>query len=1221
MAGDVLTLSDLGRHMNLGSLYNAVEDVPLNLMLWRDEILKDSGYVMATPARNAAFKFSSSESLESTASLQDISAEATLAISGGFTAVSGSAHFLTEKRASRYTARVAANYHIQTRRLSVNARDIDLCDHMQFDSRVFSHATHVVTDIIYGNDVSAYFSKETRNASSRDEEVSLIKAELKILKKKIEKNIRDKNKNKTSSSFFDDVSVKVFGDILPGGPVPTNTSSAIHWMLTLPQQLEGKDVPKHLTLMPLLNLPCWQSRRLEEAAHSAKGAVIPKLPPRFTRLALALLEEVDESEACFQDLLKLPHRGFLSLKSNAQCLLQNLQFYRQHFSHQVEKAMKDFRSTGHEYVLDEALQRFNRSFALEPMHSVCERLHAEFVAAEVFDVSLRQLRLEIATTITDFAQPLAAQSEMYVLLLVGHPSSGQNARLLHSLTAMAKNMERQKHSAESSLKCSPLQNYSSCNPGLSSFRLIQFDEFCLHFCQPRHCSQFCQGDDCYYMPGALDGMPGDSFLQLPESWCHSPSTLLLRSTGKELALMRSQELHVPSMPQVAHAELHYAELQIAIALQAPVTPCVQNLGSVEPVHHYVLRASWIDSGKGATYHQEIEAKPQQQGPTRQMTATLGLVAGRQYFLSLAAVSAAGRGPFARVSLDDESNATNETSPRRLFNTGVFSQAVAITGPFSAGHVVLSLPPEQQNRLPSWRCFPMTVALSSAVPEDIHRVDFETMDATDLNSMHCSPKSTSRSEISCKKVGRAIEADVIWKLKVVSVSGNLLAEGMLREEAPSVSTCWEWDRAQYCNSIVPACVKSCQECSVRSHLGDKPDCNASEAWQLQTQEICLADAEDIKHDSRRMSDVSDLAVQYVRSYDITISEPLPQCSEMPPSPKAESCSRFEVSEKMGIMDSLTSSLSNVTEIFLGELWFWASDASSFISNVSTQAVQSALAEVLNVTVIEVAVVLLPLLVRGDGNMRAVFGVGVLCESGSDCANSLPDLRQTFLDAYDGAPPGGLLADILNTQGLEAALVNAIALSDIPELLFVNDDEGTTTTATTMTPIVVPIVATATVAGSDIPELFPILVPIVATAIVAVIFVLFQYRKKLRGTAEASPTALRQAAPRSSPSPAGTSGTLGRMEGGFRGAGSSSKKLPQMPRRSSPGPAGISGTASSAGTQGRMEGGFGGAAQMPQRSSPSPAGTSGTPAGMSGTASSAGTQGRMEGGFGGAGYSPK
>ena len=168
---EVLVRPDLGRQVTLGTLYDAVQDAPLHSQLWPKSLLEDSSLVETVPVDHSRFQMTKSENLEERAKLQDIEVEVTVAIAGGFASVGGSARFLKEKHSSRYTASVVANYHVRTQRRALNINDPRLCMERLEAPPELQHATHLVTNIVYGADVTGIFSKDTSSSISKDLEV------------------------------------------------------------------------------------------------------------------------------------------------------------------------------------------------------------------------------------------------------------------------------------------------------------------------------------------------------------------------------------------------------------------------------------------------------------------------------------------------------------------------------------------------------------------------------------------------------------------------------------------------------------------------------------------------------------------------------------------------------------------------------------------------------------------------------------------------------------------------------------------------------------------------------------------------------------------------------------------------------------------------------------------------------------------------------------------
>ena len=275
-----LEIPDLGRGSSIGSLYDAVQDDFLDVVLWPDSLTSNPELVKTVPADFSSLAFTNSEKLEDRARLQEVEAEVTAGILAGLLSIKGSIKYLEHKRFTRSTAEVLANYHIETRRVTINTHDPQLCD-QQLQVREYpglARATHVVTGIVYGGDCAAIFSAESRDSYEKVVDIKKIEAEIDYFFGTATETIHDDEDVSESSDTYNNISVEIFGDVLAPENLPTDVKSAVLFMQSMPALLVDADLPKRIFLTPLTELFCEAGRRLQSSEPSPE---LLSLPSRF----------------------------------------------------------------------------------------------------------------------------------------------------------------------------------------------------------------------------------------------------------------------------------------------------------------------------------------------------------------------------------------------------------------------------------------------------------------------------------------------------------------------------------------------------------------------------------------------------------------------------------------------------------------------------------------------------------------------------------------------------------------------------------------------------------------------------------------------------------------------------------------------------------------------------------------------------------------------------
>ena len=732
--------------------------------------------------------------------------------------------------------------------------------------------------------------------------------------------------------------------------------SAVRYMLMLPIMVrEFGDVPKQLVLTPLAELPsCLQSRRL-----AVPEFHVWTLPTSFNLLSLDMFQQLGKSEQCFKGLTELHHYGFPSLVSTVNCYLQSLQDYTLALGTRINEAMRDYRASGSEYVLDDLIQTFyDDGYSWPDMEAVCDGLRTQFdTAADLASTLQERAGIKMASWPSAFFKSTTDPEIdlVYMLLFVGPPDSIRNRESLHKLQDFVRISETLSDSGDlSEAKCHKSLGRMGCYKHVA-FAALQFDIYCNHFCPSQYCQRHCHDATCVEEPRSEAVRP-----QLPFDWCQQPYTLMLSSANSADPVPLLQALRLPKVPQVANVVFNVTAQQVQIHL-ADSKDCGQAL-------HYAVQVSWLAmSGQSQqAYQLEYRTHPGARPPH---TVRVGFDVGRENKFSVATVNAAGRGPFsARRSLP------HMRDGRRLAaSDDLKSLPIAVVGTRSTREALLRLPPTRVNRVPGWRCFPITIALSSDAFEQIWSVTFFDLD----HSFKCLQRSIDRfvshNTWHCNMPASALTADRSWKFNVTGVSGRLVAAaGTLLQEAPSIESCQEWEQAYYCHSIVKACVSSCDECAARQHVvGLAPVCNrshdsddyASNAyWEplkgsalvesfeisstISNSEACSNPVkyweDDLQAGSfrgRRMSGLDAPAARTEIDIAIVPGDQTESCQDhvetavLQPNP---ACSLFVPPQRVSAIQQMMASFSTTSVGLTAEVWLDVPDVSKFVqSNTSWQ----------------------------------------------------------------------------------------------------------------------------------------------------------------------------------------------------------------------------------------------------------------------------------------------
>ncbi|XP_076134769.1 stonustoxin subunit beta-like [Alosa pseudoharengus] len=252
----ILVISALSRPLDLGSLYNALNDqlIP-GIRLWRNEDIKSKTII--NPQPETRFQVAVSEILSEKTSLLDVSASLKASFIGGLVQVGGSAKYLNKKTSSARQCSVTLKYHLTTEFKELLIRELETPSDLDK-----TDATHVVVGVLYGAHALMEFQQTASDASSKQE----VQGNLNVIIKKIplidisgdgrlQVDAKDMEKVKTMSCEF-------YGDFHLED-LPSSYEEAVKVYKKLPSLMGEKGekaVPVKVWLYPLSNLSNTESK-------------------------------------------------------------------------------------------------------------------------------------------------------------------------------------------------------------------------------------------------------------------------------------------------------------------------------------------------------------------------------------------------------------------------------------------------------------------------------------------------------------------------------------------------------------------------------------------------------------------------------------------------------------------------------------------------------------------------------------------------------------------------------------------------------------------------------------------------------------------------------------------------------------------------------------------------------------------------------------------------
>ncbi|XP_039464424.1 cytolytic toxin-beta-like [Oreochromis aureus] len=292
MDSEQVEVAALNRPFALGMLYDAKKDkLYTDFTLWDTETIKK--YSTRQNQTSSNYEITASDSIESKSSLLDVRASVKASFLGGLVEVGGSARYLNDNKKSKNQSRVTLQFSATTAYERLTMTHLEAKTTQIQDVIKKSHATHVVTGILYGANAFFVFDSEKLERSSvKNIEASMQAAIKKIptfnFEAKVDVKLSDEEKAATKK-----FSCKFYGDFILDSN-PSTFEDAVKTYSQLPKLLGGngeKTVPVKVSLTTL--------KKLDPTAEEMKS----KISDGLLRKAVNALENIKEMEMRCNDSL------------------------------------------------------------------------------------------------------------------------------------------------------------------------------------------------------------------------------------------------------------------------------------------------------------------------------------------------------------------------------------------------------------------------------------------------------------------------------------------------------------------------------------------------------------------------------------------------------------------------------------------------------------------------------------------------------------------------------------------------------------------------------------------------------------------------------------------------------------------------------------------------------------------------------------------------------
>uniref|UniRef100_A0A3Q2CPQ6 Stonustoxin subunit beta-like n=1 Tax=Cyprinodon variegatus TaxID=28743 RepID=A0A3Q2CPQ6_CYPVA len=343
MASDQMEVSALGRPFALGMLYDAYSDKLItDFSLWDRETIQK--YSIKKTQNGTFYETTVSDSIEDKAYLLKADTSLIVSFISGLVEVGGSANYLLDDKEFKNQSRVIHQYRATTayERLELNHQDAKKLQIREVIQN--SHATHVVTGILYGANAFFVFDSEKLDSSTVHSMETSMRSSIKNIPKlnpelKLDKHLRESEK-------IENFTCKFFGDFILEKN-PTTFEEAVGTYSKLPELLGNngeKSVPVKAWLTPLKNL--------DPAAAELKG----NLSDGLIRKVDNVLKSIREIQLrCNETLEKGLVKTFPQMHKKLKCFQHLTEDYKKKVQQTMQEKIPLIREGEEE---EESLQSF-----------------------------------------------------------------------------------------------------------------------------------------------------------------------------------------------------------------------------------------------------------------------------------------------------------------------------------------------------------------------------------------------------------------------------------------------------------------------------------------------------------------------------------------------------------------------------------------------------------------------------------------------------------------------------------------------------------------------------------------------------------------------------------------------------------------------------------------------------------------------------------------------
>ena len=172
-------LPAMGRQFTLGFLYDIRRDIIVNKSLWNEKKRNESTLKENKPFTH--YDVAVTDTLDERSSIMKLDASVKMSFMSGLISVSGSANYFNSRNSSARTSCVSAKF-TSTRyseRLTMDQLGYENIDYPSYLSS--NEATHVISQITYGNDAFFKFEKEVKKGETKKEVGGSLKMKVKSI--------------------------------------------------------------------------------------------------------------------------------------------------------------------------------------------------------------------------------------------------------------------------------------------------------------------------------------------------------------------------------------------------------------------------------------------------------------------------------------------------------------------------------------------------------------------------------------------------------------------------------------------------------------------------------------------------------------------------------------------------------------------------------------------------------------------------------------------------------------------------------------------------------------------------------------------------------------------------------------------------------------------------------------------------------------------------------